>query len=121
MDVLKRMRMISMIWGMLLIGLFLIVTIFGVSYKKKVKLYEEQENKLLEACRKYVDTNKLYPSTSSLKITLDELKESGFMHIISVGSDECDGYVVVENDDSIVYQSYIKCGKYSTNGYSKNK
>ena len=38
---------------------------------------------------------------------------------ICVGVDEKD--VIVKNKESMEYKSYIKCGKYSTGGYRRNK
>lgn len=120
MDTLKKMRVISILWGMILITLFLLVTIFGIFYKNKTKLYIKEEEKLVDACRSYVDANKLY-SDKKLNISFNELKEAGFINELSVESDDCDGYVIVKNKESMEYKSYIKCGKYATGGYSKNK
>ncbi len=119
----KKMKIISIIWGLLLFAIVAILTVFGFKYKKLISKYEKVEEKLTEATKQYVDKRFLYPEKNeSLKVTLEELQgENILASLQSEDSDECNGYTIIKNKNGIFnYDSYIKCDKYKTKNYEKN-
>ena len=119
---LRKMRIISIIWGMILFSIVFLLTAFGFVYKNKIKKYEELENTLEEKVKQYVEEKFLYPEDDKkLKITFKELKEEGKMSELKADDEECDGYTIVNNNGQVFkYQTYIKCNNYQTKNYNKN-
>ena len=118
---LKKMRIISYVWGSILILLVGGLTAIGFVYKNKIKKYEELENKLEEKIKTYVDEKFIYPEEGkNLKITYEELKDNNYIDNLNINDEECDGYGIVLNDKSTFkYQVYIKCNGYKTKNYDK--
>lgn len=119
---LKKMRMISYIWGIILVVLVTGLTAIGFVYKHKTEKYESLENKLEESIKAYVDEKFIYPEEGkNIKVTYQELKSNNAIDIISIDDEECDGYGIVSHEDSTFkYKTYIKCDKYKTKNYDKN-
>lgn len=107
------------IWGIVVVSLFILLTLFGFLYKKKANVYKELENKLIEAEKKYVDAKFLYPTTNEpVKITAKEMIENGFMNHLNLEEETCDGYaVVIKNGTVFEYKGYVNCKNYKTKGY----
>ena len=119
---LKKMRIISYIWGSILFLLVGGLTIIGFIYKEKIKKYEELENKLEEKIKAYVDEKFIYPEEGkNIKITYEELKNNNAIDNLNINEEECDGYGIVSHDGSTFkYNTFIKCNEYKTKNYDKN-
>ena len=114
----KKMRMISFVWGFVLVSLVLGLTIIGLIYKKESKEYKDFESILVDKANVYITERKL--EFDSIKITGEELVEAGLLDTLKVKDNECDAFVIVKNDSSkYLYKAYIKCDKYKTKGYQK--
>lgn len=115
------MKKISILWGIVAVGIFSLLTVFGFLYKGKVKEYEALEKKLVEVEKKYADKKFLYPeSGDTVKTTLKELKENGLITDFKVKDQECDGYVILSHESTVYeYKGYVKCGDYKTKGYQE--
>ncbi len=115
----KKMKYMSIIWGMLIVGIFIVLTLFGFLYKNKTKEYRMLEDKLVEAEKKYADQKFLYPNEGeSIKTSLKELMAEGLIDEFKVNDVLCDGYVILSHKDLVFdYKGYVHCGDYKTKGY----
>lgn len=118
----KRMRTISIIWGSILVCIVIGLTIIGFIYKNKTQKYEELENKIEEATKKYVDQKFLYPEKGdTLKITFQELRDNDVIDSLNIEEEECNGYVIVSKKEEVYqYDPYIKCANYKTKKYQES-
>lgn len=117
----NKMKKMYVVWGMLVVGLFILLTIIGVLYKNKTKVYKELETKLVQAEKRYVDEKFLYPEqNTSLKTTVSTLIENGYLDALEVNGESCDGYAVISKKSTVFdYKGFIKCSNYQTKGYEK--
>ena len=90
----KRMRVISVVWGVLLILLVVGLTIIGFVYKHETTVYKEYEDLLVKQATSYVEDHSMYPE-ESLKITDEELLDDGYIETTYVNGHDCTGYVMV--------------------------
>lgn len=81
------------------------------SQTKKEKSYQDIENSLRNAAKKYVIKTR---ETSDIIIS-DELISSQFITVdeLTLKGDTCSGYVITGNN----YATYITCNNYETQGY----
>ena len=117
----ERMKIMTIIWGMMVVSIVMVLTFIGFTYNKKLKDYQAFEDKLTKACEKYVDENKLInEENKKLKINIKDLKKEGYIDKLEVNNNKCKGYVnVTETTKDISYEAFIDCGKYKTEGYQK--
>ena len=114
MNNLKKMKVISIIWGMFLVTLFIIVTIFAFKFKSNSKKY------LASKAREYVEDNNLYPSKDeTIKVSKSDLVDNDYIEELVVDNDSCEGFVIVSFKESYEYKVYLKCGKYKSAKYEK--
>ena len=115
----NKMKQMYVIWGMLVVGLFVLLTIFGFFYKKKTQVYKELENKLVEVEEQYVDEKFLYPEhNETVKTKASTLIDNGYLDSLEVNGEVCEGYATVYKKDSVYnYKGYVKCKNYQTKGY----
>jgi len=117
---LKKMKIISIVWGIVLFSLIALLTIIGLIYKKETKEYKDFEITLKEKTKEYVENKSLLPD-DNITITLEELKENKVIENTKINDKECEGYIIVTNENGIYeYLSYVKCGNYKTKGYKKD-
>lgn len=122
MNMSKKMKTISIMWGMIVITLFIIVVLFSVFYKSRIKKYEALVSEMVNVTKAYVEDNNLYPvEGSEIKINLSELQEKELIDDLKVKNDNCQGFVIVKNDEGFKYNGYISCKMYVTKGYKKAK
>lgn len=122
MNMSKKMKTISIMWGMIVITLFIIVVLFSVFYKSRIKKYEALVSEMVNVTKAYVEDNNLYPvEGSEIKINLSELQEKELIDDLKVKNDTCQGFVIVKNDEGFKYNGYISCKMYVTKGYKKAK
>lgn len=118
----KEMKRMSIVWGVIMVAIFVLLTFFGLKWKERYQGYFDLETKLKEETKKYFESSYSYPDRGrEITITLSELVHNGILKELSYNYDLCDGYVIVSNDDVIEYKPYIKCNNYTTRGYDKQK
>lgn len=117
---LKRMKVISIIWGMFLVALLIIVTVFAFKFKGNSKKYLELGEYFSSKTQEYVEDNNLYPSKDeTIKVTKSDLVDNDYIEELVVNNDSCEGFVIVSFKESYEYKAYLKCGKYKSAKYDK--
>ena len=113
---LRRMRLISIIWSLVMLILVVGLTIIGLIYKNNTKKYKEAEVSIVSSAKKYVEDKSIEIDTP-VKFTKEELDselEEKTKELLS----KCEAYVKVEKKKSTYdYKGYIKCDKYKTRNY----
>ena len=115
-----KLNKYAFVWGIIVIFLFSLLTVFGFVYKNKTRGYKKLEEKIIEAEKKYVDENFLYPQDNQ-KITtsVNELIETGYLDNLDIKDDVCIGYAEVSKINSVYeYKGFIMCDKYQTKDYN---
>lgn len=117
----KKMKKVYIIWGVIVVLVFALLTAFGFMYKNKSTIYKDLENRLVDAEKKYVDAKFLYPNNGEpLKITAKEMMDAGFLESMKLESETCEGYAVIQKNGTVFeYKGYVKCKNYTTKGYEK--
>lgn len=116
---LKKMQLVSFIWGAILIIIVIALTIFGFWYKSLTKEYKEFEKTLVEKTKEYC-LDKVLLNNNNMKITLDELKEEKVLENLKIKDTECEGYIEIQyTKENYKYSPFIKCGNYKTKGYKE--
>jgi len=117
---LKKMRMISVIWGIVLFVIVVGLTVIGLLYKKQSKEYQVFESEMSQKAMEYMEKKGL-DFEEGLKISLQELEEEGLLEIKPIKDNHCEGYVITKSENKREkYIPYLDCGKYKTSGYEKN-
>lgn len=120
MSSLKRMKIISIIWGMFLVTLFIIVTIFAFKFKNTSKKYLELGEYFSSKAQEYVEDNNLYPSKDeTIKVNKSDLIDNEYIEELEIDEDKCEGFVIVTNKKNYEYKAYLKCNKYKSAKYEK--
>lgn len=116
----NKMKRIYGVWGVIVIGIFVLLTTFGFMYKNKSKDYKALEQKLVTAEKKYVDAKFLYPTDNQeLKVTAETLKENGYLDSLEINGENCDGYATIKKKNAVFeYNGYISCKNYKSKGYN---
>ncbi len=113
----KRMKRLEIIWGLILVGLVLVLTIIGVYWKKNTGVYKQLENKLSKEATKYRDSATI-GDNEKVRVTLEELKEANLIDEFKANNKDCSGYVEIYKDGmTFKYEPFIKCEEYTTKGY----
>ena len=116
----KTLNKIAVLWGIILVGIFAVLTYFGLQWKTKTGGYFDLENKLVNATKSYYEQGHAYPTGNNVvTITFNELKTANIITDLSYNNDTCDGYVTVKNNGVIAYTGYIKCSNYTTKNYQE--
>ena len=84
--------------------------------------YVNAEKSLKDAAKEYyADTFKESEvgEISFMTISYSLLKDKNYIESLNANNENCDGYVTVRNQkNGIIYDPYIKCENYITEGYS---
>ena len=116
----KTLNRIAIIWGVLLVLIFILLTSFGLQWKVKTKGYLELETNIVDATKSYYEKDHSYPGEGeSAYISLNDLKEDNIIDSLTYNDDECDGFVIVKHENVITYTGYIKCNNYTSKDYAK--
>lgn len=108
-------KFLLILWVILLIGIFTLLSLLGFSHKNKVSTYHKYEDKLIEAARAYTKNHNTYPKKGTrLEIKVDDLIKEGFVNKKDAVRG-CSGSVIVKYDRFIDYLPNIKCKYYKTN------
>ena len=115
----NKIKRMYIIWGMLVIGIFIILTIF--MYKNKTSAYKELEKQLAEASKKYVEVKFSYPNSGeSVKVTIEQLKAMNLIEELKINDETCNGYAIISRPSTVFeYKGYVTCQNYTTKGYEK--
>lgn len=116
----KKMKLLYIIWGVLVILLVAVLTYIGFQYKNRIKPYKDMESKLVETAKKYVELNFRYPENGEVVIIKGEdLIKDKLIESITISEKTCNGYVTVSYNGVYNYKGYIDCETYTTKGYQK--
>ena len=116
---LRKMRLISYIWGAILVLIFVALTAFGFYFKHTTKVYKEFESDIASKTKEYIMENSMLYE-GDIDYSFDELIEFGVLENKKVNEKDCDGYVTVAyENESYDYKTYLQCGMYKTKGYRK--
>lgn len=117
----KKFRKFTILWGIILIMIFILFTLYSIKLDKKIKEYRNLEMYFANAVAEYNDTKKDYPKTIEvINFSLSDAIEKGIVSELKIDDDICDGYVKIANDEIVTYTPYISCKNYTTKGYAKN-
>lgn len=118
---LKQMRRLSIVWGAIMVAIITLLTIFGILFNKKNKVYKDMEETLVNASKKYVEKSFAYPKDDKeLRITYETLRDDGLVEPLKINKKECDGYVIIKKNELVYeYKGYVKCDEYKTKNYSE--
>lgn len=107
-------KVLLIIWVILLVGIFALLSVLGFMHKKDVNNYQKYEDKLITAAKKYVNANKIYPKKGSkINIKIDDIIASGYIKKKDIEK-SCKGSIVVKYDQFIDYLPNLKCKYYKS-------
>ena len=108
-----------------IIGVIVIPKILKVKEDSINRLYKEQEDRLVEKAKEYMDDNYISLSLNEFVITKTQLISGGYIsEIYDLEKKEttCNAYVEVTSYSTTpVIKAYISCNGYVTTGYDQNK
>lgn len=108
-------KVLLIIWFILLIGIFTLLSIIGFKHKDNVESYHKYEDKLIEATRRYANVNNMYPKKGSkIEIKINDLIRNGFIDKKDIEK-TCKGSVIIKYDKFIDYIPNINCKYYISN------
>ncbi len=116
----KQMRVISIVWGSLLVLAVILLTLIGFKLKDKSLKYKDLEKYLVDRAGKYVEMGPYYPKgEDKLKITWEDLESSDIIDKDELKKYKCsDAYVMVYLKDLVYhFDAYLKCDEYTTKNY----
>lgn len=109
-----RNKALLIVWVILLIGIFVLLSMLGFIHKKEVDSYHEYEDKLVVAARKYVNANKIYPKKGSkIEVNISDIIDAGYIKKKDIEK-SCKGTIIVKYDRFIDYLPNIKCKYYKS-------
>ena len=118
----NRLKRISIIWGIVAVLLFAFLTAIGFIYKNKTQKYTDLDKELVKVTKSYTATDFKFPiNGEEIIITFEELKNAGLIDNLKVDNQKCDGYVEVSFNNVTEYKAFIKCDKYTTHNFKKDK
>lgn len=90
--------------------------------ENNVSNYSEAENAVVDSLKGYrADKYRKQDIEDTLIVTVNELISGGYLKTIVLNGSKCSGYgVISKNGSSYSYESYLKCGSYTTPGYSSS-
>ena len=116
----KRFRKFTIVWGIILVAIFVLFTMYSFKLDKKIKKYHDLEEYFDTSVAEYNNAKKDYPQTIEvINFSLSDAIEKGIVSELKIDNDICDGYVKIANDEVVTYTPYISCKNYTTKGYAK--
>ena len=107
-------KVLLIIWVVLLIGIFTLLSILGFKHKHNIENYQKYEQTLVEATKRYANNHKSYPDKgSSITVKDKDLIKEGFVAKKDIVKG-CSGSVTIKYDKFIDYIPKIKCKYYKT-------
>lgn len=81
-----------------------------------IKVEKQIENAAKEYCKNTFNETKDIPLMS---VSYNFLKSKGYIDSLSTNNENCNGYVTIKSQNKeIIYDPYIKCENYKTEGYT---
>ena len=119
----KKTKVLFAIWAIIVVVIIVLLTVMGLILKDRAEKYGELEAEMVDSVKNYAKDNSIFDD--NLNEALIEGKiliESGYLDSLEVNKDICEGYVIVRNtNNSYLYEPFIKCDKYTTDGYLEEK
>lgn len=120
----EKTRYITYVWVVVVLLIFILI-LASNSNNKFLEDYSNLENDVKNATLDYVKSNEIYPTKDSrLNVSIEALKDYGFLYEDSIKDKSCQGFGRIYYDDEkedYVVDAYINCKKYTTKGYSDYK
>lgn len=115
----NKMKKMYTVWGVIVVLVFVLLTVFGFLYKNKSGEYKTLEEKLVTAEKKYADAKFLYPQNNeTVKVTAKEMMEYGALDALEHDGETCDGYATIQKKGTVYeFKGYVSCRNYKTKGY----
>lgn len=115
----NKIKNVYIVWGVIVVLIFILLTVFGFLYKNKTNVYKNLEEKLVEAEKKYADAKFLYPQNGeTVKVTAEEMIEYGALDSLEHNGENCNGYAIIQKKGTVFdYKGYVSCKDYKTKGY----
>ena len=90
--------------------------------ENKFTSYADAEKAVVDSLKAYkADKYKRVDIESSIIVTVKDLVSGGYLRVTYVDVNKCSGYgVISKNGSSYSYESYLKCGSYTTPGYTSS-
>ena len=93
----NKIKNVYIVWGVIVVLIFILLTVFGFLYKNKTNVYKNLEEKLVEAEKKYADAKFLYPQNGeTVKVTAEEMIEYGALDSLEHDGENCNGYAIIQ-------------------------
>lgn len=109
-----RNRVLFIIWFIVVVIIFGLLSALGFIYKGKVDSYNKYEEKLVCASKIYIKDNNLVPKEGkTVKVSIDDLIEAKLIKKKDTIK-ECKGYIEVERRKLINYYPKLKCKYYKS-------
>ena len=116
----KKTKVLFIIWAIIVLLIIGLLTALGFILESRYEKYKELEDKLVSSATQYAHSEILLEEGEFI-VTTEELMELEYLDSLEVDDDTCSGYVVIVNDGSYKYESYITCKGYTTRGFDSNK
>lgn len=107
-------KILLIIWFILLIIIFGLLSMLGFMHKKDVENYKKYEEKLVEATKIYARDKKSYPTKGSkLEVEIEDLIKEKYINKKDIVKG-CKGSITIKYDNFIDYIPNIKCKYYKS-------
>ena len=116
----KKTKLLFIIWAIIVLIIIVLLTALGFILESRYEKYKELEDKLVSSATEYAHSEILLEEGEFI-VTTEELIELGYLDSLEVEDDTCSGYVVITNDGTYEYDSYITCKGYTTRNFEENK
>ena len=116
----RKTNILFILWGVIVVGIFICLTILGFMLKKMDRDYKGLEDKIKESVIRYAEDKSIsLENLNEIKVTKQELIDNNLLDELTIKDDICDGYVIIKFQEGYTYEPFIKCRKYTTEGYYK--
>ena len=107
-------KVLLILWFILLIIIFGLLSVLGFMHKKDVESYKKYEDKLIEATKIYAHDNNSYPNKGSkIEIKVEDLIKGKYIKKKDIVKG-CKGSIIIKYDNFIDYIPNIKCKYYKS-------
>jgi len=109
------LRVMMLFILVLMIALVVIYILINRNFPQYVNYnYQKEETKVILALKKYYKENDIKLNNNEEKIiSVKKLKNSGLLENFN----KCTGYGLLKKDGKIIYDAFIRCDGYITDGY----
>ena len=105
----KKFRKFTILWGIILVLIFVLFTMYSFKLDKKIKEYRSLEEYFANAVAEYNNKNKDYPKTIEvINFSLSEAIEKGVVSQLKIDNDICNRIFI----NIITANCNINCTKF---------